>query len=191
MKISPDHLSLFASLPKTMRVHSARMVHGLADLCRLLPDGARGMEIGSFAGESALIMMLSGRVAHLTCVDPWLPDYYSGGQIPRAEHVFDQVAALFPGRIEKRKAMSAAALSAMPAASLDFVYVDGNHDYAVVRKDLIAALCAIKPGGILCGHDYKFAGSPGVTRAVKELVRFPDVRFPDYSWIKFVDRVSR
>ena len=38
---------------------------------------------------------------------------------------------------------------------LDFVYIDGNHDYTYVVADILEWQTKVKPGGILAGHDYK------------------------------------
>ena len=65
----------------------------------------------------------------------------------------------------------------------DFIYIDGNHTYEFVKRDIINALGLIKPGGILGGHDYKFKGSPGVIRALLEIMgREADYVFKDYSF---------
>jgi predicted O-methyltransferase YrrM len=41
-----------------------------------------------------------------------------------------------------------------PDASLDWVYLDGNHDLLHVIQDLYAWLPKIRPGGIISGHDF-------------------------------------
>ena len=38
--------------------------------------------------------------------------------------------------------------------SLDFVYIDGNHDFLNVTQDINAWFKKVRPGGILAGHDY-------------------------------------
>jgi predicted O-methyltransferase YrrM len=48
---------------------------------------------------------------------------------------------------------------------VDFVYIDGSHEYENVIKDLHYFWYTLKPGGILAGHDWH---SPGVRRAVEE-----------------------
>lgn len=50
-------------------------------------------------------------------------------------------------------------------SSIDIVFIDANHAYEYVIKDIEAWLPKIKPGGILAGHDY---GWSGVNRAVHE-----------------------
>ncbi len=48
---------------------------------------------------------------------------------------------------------------------LDFLYIDGNHDYEYVKKDLELYWDEIKHGGIIAGHDIQ---EKGVSRAVIE-----------------------
>ena len=64
---------------------------------------------------------------------------------------------------------------AFPPASVDFVFVDGDHSYESVLKDIKAWLPKVRPGGILAGHDFYSVSTagvcdemPGVARAVIE-----------------------
>lgn len=69
---------------------------------------------------------------------------------------------------------SADGLSELPAGCLDVVYIDADHSYAAVRRDIAAALPCLKPDGVLVFNDYA-VWSPssmyhcGVARAVNEL----------------------
>jgi hypothetical protein len=38
--------------------------------------------------------------------------------------------------------------------TLDFVFIDADHQYASVRRDIDAWLPKVKPGGIIAGHDH-------------------------------------
>jgi len=50
----------------------------------------------------------------------------------------------------------------------DFVFIDGDHSYSGVCKDINAWLPKVKYGGIIGGHDYFNAN--GVKQAVNELI---------------------
>jgi predicted O-methyltransferase YrrM len=67
--------------------------------------------------------------------------------------------------VEIIKSDSCAATSLFENESLDFVFIDGNHRYDYVKKDIEAWLPKIKKGGIISGHDYQAAG---VSTAVGE-----------------------
>ena len=51
--------------------------------------------------------------------------------------------------------------------SVDLVFIDGDHSYNGVTKDIIAYRNKVLSGGIFSGHDIDY---PGVNRAVNELV---------------------
>ena len=54
---------------------------------------------------------------------------------------------------------------------LDFVYIDANHSYEYVKKDMENYYPLIKKGGVLAGHDIKEPHHPGVLRAFNEFVK--------------------
>lgn len=56
---------------------------------------------------------------------------------------------------------------------VDMVFIDGDHRYKEVVKDIKKAYELLKPGGLISGHDYNHPDWPGVKRAVDELVRGP------------------
>lgn len=52
---------------------------------------------------------------------------------------------------------------------LAFVYLDAGHTYPEVSADIYHWRKKIRPGGILCGHDFE-PSTPGVSRAVEEFM---------------------
>jgi hypothetical protein len=67
------------------------------------------------------------------------------------------------------RAKSTEAAKCFPASSLDFIYIDGAHDYESVIADLRAWWPALSARGILAGHDW--TDQPihaGVKKAVLE-----------------------
>ena len=53
--------------------------------------------------------------------------------------------------------------------SLDFVYLDGNHNFTHIAEDIHHWLRKVKPGGILSGHDY-VKHKPGIDTHVYQVV---------------------
>lgn len=51
----------------------------------------------------------------------------------------------------------------------DMVFIDGDHRYLPTKADIENYRPFVKPGGLLCGHDY-WHDHPGVVQAVNELV---------------------
>jgi hypothetical protein len=50
----------------------------------------------------------------------------------------------------------------------DFIYIDADHSYEWVSKDLKNALSSVRPGAIIAGHDYSEHKFPGCHQAVNE-----------------------
>ena len=50
----------------------------------------------------------------------------------------------------------------------DMIYIDGDHSYEGVSKDLEVSYNKVSPGGYICGHDYTIERFPGVVKAVNE-----------------------
>jgi len=51
--------------------------------------------------------------------------------------------------------------------TLDFVFIDADHKYESVKKDILAWTPKLKIGGMISGHDINM---PGVLQAVSELI---------------------
>lgn len=60
----------------------------------------------------------------------------------------------------------------------DWIYIDGNHMYEFVRKDLELYYHKVKHGGIIAGDDYVEGGwwQGGVRKAVDEFIASEHVR---------------
>ena len=54
---------------------------------------------------------------------------------------------------------------------VDFVFIDADHEYDSVAKDLFAVRRLLTPGSLLCGHDFGSDRWPGVELAVRDYVR--------------------
>jgi hypothetical protein len=59
---------------------------------------------------------------------------------------------------------------------LDFIYIDGRHDYAGVKEDVEAWYPKLKEGGLFAGHDFVpdgilQTGDFGVQKGVSEFAR--------------------
>ena len=72
--------------------------------------------------------------------------------------------------------------------SIDFIYIDGEHDYESVKKDIELYLPKLKDSGIIGGHDFSTQW-PGVRRAVNETLGIPNHVYGDHSWLKYKNRL--
>ena len=147
-----------------------------------------GIEIGSYAGESAEMFVNSGAFKQLYCIDPWEMNYdpsdCTGDEgLLEAEKAFDARFKDSPV-VVKIKDKSEDAVSMFRDETIDFIYIDGNHQYESVKRDLELYVPKIKLRGIIAGHDYGGPTTPGATLAINEYFGIePDSRYPDYSWV--------
>jgi len=173
------------------------LVSGLIDLCEYILDSGLAhtltmYEVGSFAGESAEIFSKYFQTVH--CVDPWTSDPNICGLTPACpfncedvQRSFDERAAKC-GNLVKHVGYSIEVAKTVEDGSLDFVYIDGLHDFGSVKKDIAAWLPKVRARGFIGGHDYHSnAGSDfHVQRVVDEFVASGggvDLRvFGDTSW---------
>ena len=155
---------------------------------------ARGVEVGVQYGKFARII-LSNWGGHLTMVDAWQEfprdQYVDLANVDELTHLRNMAWAVenvqqFVGRYEIVKALSGDAANRHGDGSLDFAYLDADHSYAGVMKDLQAWRPKIRPGGMLCGHDYLDAkieeGDFGVKSAVLDFFGRPPTIVTDEYW---------
>lgn len=148
--------------------------------------GARGVEVGVFRGALSGYLLRKG-VSRLFMVDNWLPadkqperyrrtrDYCARLSVKEASAnraLAQDVAARSGGRATIIERSSAEAARLINDRSMDFVFLDADHSYAGVKADLAAWVPKVRPGGWICGHDYRNAmpefDFSGVDRAVNE-----------------------
>lgn len=136
------------------------------------------VEVGSYQGNSAAYMAVeiikSGNQIKFDCIDIWNRDTMKGLHL-KEPHKYpeDLVYTLFLKNIEPVKNYinpirqdSSQAATLYPNKSLDFVFIDANHDYDSVLQDIQTWLPKIRPGGHIAGHDY--ASDVRVKKAVDD-----------------------
>lgn len=179
------------------KMRDARGVQGLLDLATEVRsrcgENLTMVEVGSYAGESSEVWSKTGLFKSILCVDLWTngfdpKDAYTSSTAELAEKDFDIVAQRCPN-IRKFKGDSAKAIAELGIAdgSVDFVYIDANHEYDFIKSDIQMWLPKVKKGGILSGHDFIQMDRIGVIRAVRELLGEPYKTFCDTSWMVLVD----
>lgn len=121
-----------------------------------------GVEIGTDQGEYAEVLCRTIPGLELFCVDPWLAHAYEPGEQPESkegQEFFDKRYQQTVNRLRDFNATiirktSMGVVHTFPDNSLDFVYIDGNHDFLNVTQDIHYWFKKVRPGGILSGHDY-------------------------------------
>ena len=135
---------------------------GSVDLAKLFAElnFNVGVEIGVDRGEYSEILCKANPNLVLSCIDPWVADTYEDG-IPDKAAPFDEyyklaVTRLAPYNCEILRKTSAEALEDFPDNSLDFVYIDANHDFPNFIFDLHNWIKKVRVGGIVSGHDFVY-----------------------------------
>jgi hypothetical protein len=130
------------------------------------------IEVGTHKGRNAFNILENLNIKKIYLVDPYL-NY--GEFLPRSPNMkkvgnktfFEAKKRLrgFKDKIEFIKEFSDKAISRFKDNSIDFIYIDGNHDYKFVKKDIELYYPKLKKGGIIAGHDIDLKD---VFRAVSE-----------------------
>ena len=125
-----------------------------------------GAEVGVAQAIHALQMFEANPLLRLLCVDPYTKYHWKHSQDLHEEHFQEAQDKLedYDATFIRKTSMEAA--KDVPDNSLDFVYIDGNHEFDYVMQDLIEWGKKVKPGGIISGHDYYRFRRAGVVDAV-------------------------
>jgi hypothetical protein len=184
------------TLPYTGLLDSTRV-----DLAKLFAELGfqTGAEIGVCNGEySEVLLSENPNLTRLLCIDPW-----SAYLSPWSFRVTQQRADDRLQRAQKRlkrfhpyvdfiRKTSIEAAKEIPDGSLDFVYLDGLHDFDNVMLDLIHWSKKVRPLGIMVGHDYWYMYGGQVPAAVDAYTRAHQInswyitreQAPSFFWVK-------
>lgn len=140
------------------------------------------VEIGVWKGHSISFLANEiknrGYVAEIYAVDLW-DDTYKW-ENPTQLHLREQVPYLYDIYTENKKrfcvsdmiidlkGLSWEMADNFEDGTVDFVFIDADHEYTSVVKDITAWLPKIRKGGMISGHDYN--NPCGVKQAVTELI---------------------
>lgn len=114
-----------------------------------------GVEIGTEQGRFADTLLRKIPDLDLTVIDCWEP--YKGYREKMGDKIaeYEQIAR---GRLGDRckivKAYSMDAVKDFADDSLDFVFIDGNHEFRQVVDDIDEWSRKVKKGGVIMGHDF-------------------------------------
>jgi len=173
---------------------------GLCDLWKELGFKV-GCEVGVAKGKFSRLMLDRIPGLKLYCVDQW--NNYDGQRKKRDHNVnYKEAKKRLEGRATLIRKKSEDAHYDIPDGSLDFVYIDGNHQYDFVMLDILFWSRKVRLGGLVCGHDYfnnpkrGMAAKCAVDHYVqahgicplhltdKRAVRHREDRHPSWFWVK-------
>ncbi len=144
----------------------------LPQLVRELGLPSIGVEVGVAEGNSSKDFLDNG-LETLYSVDAWqtLNQKGDGGyeQEWHDKNYADakERLARFKERSIIIKGLSQEVAEGFENESIGFLYLDGDHSYEGVKRDLEAWVPKVVKGGVIAGHDY-LSGEYGVNQAVNE-----------------------
>lgn len=132
-------------------------------------------EIGVFRGEYSQIINNTLTPSELHLIDKFEGVVCSGNKDGEnivwanlnEEYIRLKNWELDNSNIKVHKGLSYEIMEIFDENYFDMVYVDGDHDYIGVKKDLKVCFDKVKNGGFLVGHDYS-SMFQGVVNAVDE-----------------------
>jgi FkbM family methyltransferase len=165
----------------------------LASLVNNLFPNGKGVEIGVLKGDYSKIILERWHKGTLFLVDTWRHiDSYIDMNGQDDKYHYDCLIKTcenikpWQDRAHVIRMDSVSAANMFPDEYFDFIYIDADHSYEAVVRDLKAWWPKIKKGGLFCGDDYipddgdiwltvgnesTYAGKFGVRRAVNEFVK--------------------
>lgn len=168
-------------------------VHYIRPTTRFLRNNGHknmiGVEIGVQYGFNSKNLLENLSIDKLYMIDPYSPYQINAAlvSVEQQKHIYDSAVDLlkpFGSKAEFVRELSENAVDKIPD-DLDFVYIDGDHSYSSVKKDIGLYYPKVADGGVIGGHDFKVVNI-GVMRAVTEFVDkhkiFPYLEYPDW-WI--------
>jgi len=161
--------TIFSTLDSPERLHllmDARDIIGL--------DGV-ALEIGVHNGEHAFVINEILQPKKLFLVDSWGRDgVYNPGN--ESNQYWDECLLKTMSRFTQHQHVEIICGASHTESAkfrngmFDFIYIDADHAYEAVKKDLENWFPKLRPGGIIAGHDYTddFFVEIGVIKAVDE-----------------------
>jgi beta-1,4-mannosyl-glycoprotein beta-1,4-N-acetylglucosaminyltransferase len=163
-------------------------------------SGSYFVEIGSWLGKSTSYMAVeianSKKNIKFDCIDCWDGSIGSTDEEIYTKKINDlktQDSTLYEeflkninvvkDYINPIKAYSYQVFDKYEDNSIDFLFIDGAHDYESVKNDLQCWFPKVKRNGIIAGHDYLKLDCPGVYNSVNEFFKNKNIQIFGTSWL--------
>lgn len=146
----------------------------------------KGAEIGVASGGHSLLLAKQNPKCDLFCIDSWavyegMHDYEDKFRL----YEFEIMASNRLNPVQNAtiiKGFSMDVVKQFDDNSLDFVYIDANHEWPYVTHDIFYWAKKVRPGGIVSGHDYDRKRRKDGLCQVKEVVHAYTEAFDISPW---------
>ena len=102
---------------------------------------------------------------------------YIKRQDPYTLEAVEDLLKKFKENIHLIKGNSNTILKKIDMSKIDYVFLDGGHDYETVKNDLNCCSGVIDNNGTILCDDYNLSYAPGVKKAIDEFVEVKNYRF--------------
>ena len=96
---------------------------------------------------------------------------YIKRQDPYSIEAVEELLKKFKDKIYLIKGNSNKILKKIDMSKIDYVFLDGGHDYETVKNDLNNCIEVVKNSGTILCDDYDLSYAPGVRKAIDEFVK--------------------
>jgi len=101
---------------------------------------------------------------------------YIKKQNPYSEEAVNDLLKKFRNNINLIKGNSNLILKKIDTSKIDYVFLDGGHDYETVKSDLINCKEVLNNNGTILCDDYNLSYAPGVKQAIDEFVTINNLK---------------
>jgi predicted O-methyltransferase YrrM len=162
----------------------------------IFPDNSNYLEIGTYSGNSALLVKKINPTLNIKCIDPYFEnleyelDLFSATSMD--ELYYQTYKLLNENNIQLIRGESEKILPVFEDNYFDIIFIDGDHKYESVEKDILNSYPKVKNNGIMFGHD---SGHSEVNDAIKKYIiepEFKDIIYNTFDgWGFWFARVSK
>ena len=90
---------------------------------------------------------------------------------PYSIDAVEDLLSKFKGNVQLIKGNSNKILKQMDISKIDYIFLDGGHDYNTVKNDLDNCISIFNSNGTILCDDYDLSYAPGVRSAIDEFVK--------------------
>ena len=144
-------------------------------LLQTMPKNSICAEIGVHRGNFSKSILKVVKPKKLYLIDPWERPENQAEMVENYNKTLKRVKnEIKSGKVILKKESSLDVLSKFEDNFFDWIYVDGDHRYDFVKKDLELCYSKVKKNGFITGDDYNHHGGPlkrEVAKAVDEFIK--------------------
>jgi len=101
---------------------------------------------------------------------------YIKRQDPYSIEAVEELLSKFKDNVSLIKGNSNSLLKKIDMSKIDYVFLDGGHDYLTVINDLNSCFEVVKNNGTILCDDYNLSYAPGIKKAIDEFVLKKDLK---------------